>query len=430
MQFRTDLNAHTMNRFDSSFEELTEAASDYLRDIGRGKQTISIYLWIWSRIKVYMKAKDLSHFSSQIVAAYLIETYGDKAVSDLSHHQKHCYRCALCLAQFAETGKMIEVINRRQAVVLEGEIGEMIKQYVEYKRSVRLCEKTTKSYCWYLYRFHLYLHENGISSLSVLSPLTIVSYVSNLLPDAAGAKHLALSIIRNFLSYLYGLGETGKDLSLVIPRDNYKKQAKLPSVYTRDEIKIILDSIDRSTMVGKRDYALVLLAVRLGLRASDISGLEFSHLLWSQNIISLKQLKTGEVLRLPLPADVGEALIDYIRYSRPSSKDPFVFLDKRYPHPPIEAKRVSKIATQAILQSGIKVGERKHGSHALRHTMASMLLESQVSIPVISSILGHASIQTSMCYLRIDIQTLRQCALEVPSLPEEFYTQNKGAFYE
>jgi integrase len=205
---------------------------------------------------------------------------------------------------------------------------------------------------------------------------------------------------------MFGLGKTGRDLSFVIPRDNYKKQAKLPSFYTRAEITTILDSIDRSTLMGKRDYALVLLAVRLGLRASDISGLVFSHLLWSQNIISFKQRKTGEVLRLPLLADVGEALIDYIRYSRPSSNEPFVFLEKLFPHHPIDAKRVSKIATRTILQSGVKVGERKHGSHALRHTMASMLLESQVSIPVISSILGHASIQTSMCYLRIDIQKI------------------------
>ena len=117
------LNAHTMNRYYSSFEELTEAASDYLKDIGRGKQTISIYLWIWNRIKVYMDCKKLRDFSSQTVTAYLTEAYGDKTISDLTHHQKHCYRCALCLAQFAETGKMIEVINRRQAVVLEGEIG-------------------------------------------------------------------------------------------------------------------------------------------------------------------------------------------------------------------------------------------------------------------------------------------------------------------
>jgi integrase len=418
-----------MNMHYSTFEELTEAASKYLKDLGRAKQTISIYKWIWQRIKVFMDTKNLKNVNSEIVAAYLIETYGDHQVSTLTRHQKHCYRCALCLAQFAETNKMIEIINRRETIVLIGEFGKLISQYVNHKKLLRLCDKTLRSYSWYLYRFQTFLYQNEIHSPEALSPLVIVNYVSVLLPDAAGAKHLALSIIRNFLSYLYGLGRTAKDLSLVVPRHNYKKQAKLPSVYTREEVSLILDFIDRSTVAGKKDYAIIMLAVRLGLRASDISGLEFRHLLWSQNTISFQQRKTKETLRLPLTADVGEALIDYIKYARPTSKDTFVFLEKKFPHHPIHSKRVSKTADRIILGSGINIGDRKHGSHALRHTMASMLLESQVSLPVISSILGHSSIQTSMCYLRIDIEALRQCAIEVPEIKETFYTQKGGAFY-
>ncbi len=419
-----------MNNYYSSFEELTDAASRYLRDIGRSKQTLSIYQWIWSRIKAYMESKGIKQCNSAIVSDYLIGTYGDRSVSDLSHHQKHCYRCALCLAQFAETGRMIEVINRREPIVLTGEFGALIREYVDYKKSLRLCQKTLQSYRYYLYRFHLYLHVQGISTPQALSPLAIMNYVSSLLPEAAGAKHLALSIIRNFLAFLFGLGKTGKDLSLVIPRDNYKKRAKLPSVYSREEVVTILGAVDRSTPTGKRDYALIMLAVRLGLRASDISGLKFSNLFWSQNTVSFRQQKTGETIRLPLTADVGEALIDYIRYGRPSSSSPFVFLERLFPHGPIDSKRVSKTADRAIRQCGVKVGERKHGSHALRHTMASMLLESQVSMPIISGILGHSSIQTSMCYLRIDIEGLRQCALEVPEVPASFYIQKGGAFYE
>lgn len=124
----------------STFEELVIAASDYLIAIGRGKQTISIYQWIWRRIRVYMESKGIIEFSSGTVTRYLSETYGSKMISELTHHQKHCLRCALCLAQFAETGRMIEVINRRKAIVLTGEFGELIKQYVEYKKSMRLCE--------------------------------------------------------------------------------------------------------------------------------------------------------------------------------------------------------------------------------------------------------------------------------------------------
>jgi site-specific recombinase XerD len=325
---------------------------------------------------------------------------------------------------------MVEVINRREHIAFAGEIGEQMMQYIEYKRSLRLNDKTLRSYSWYLYQFLKYLNKCETFSTSLLSPLKIMSYAGNLLPDAVGAKHLALSIIRNFLRYLYDEGKTRKDLSLIVPNDNYKKQPRLPSTYTQKEVCTILKSIDRSTPTGKRDYAMLLLAVRLGLRASDISGLEFEHLLWSQNILSFTQIKTKEKVELPLPADVGESIIDYIKYVRPTSDDKHVFLEKGYPHGPIHSKSVSRTATRIILQSGVDVGDRKHGSHALRHTMASRLLEKKIPIPIISELLGHASIQTSMCYLRIDIESLRQCALPVPVVPEAFYTQKGGAFYE
>ena len=158
-----------MNMHYSTFEELTEAASKYLKDLGRAKQTISIYKWIWQRIKVFMDTKNLKNVNSEIVAAYLIETYGDHQVSTLTRHQKHCYRCALCLAQFAETNKMIEIINRRETIVLIGEFGKLISQYVNHKKLLRLCDKTLRSYSWYLYRFQTFLYQNEIHSPEALS---------------------------------------------------------------------------------------------------------------------------------------------------------------------------------------------------------------------------------------------------------------------
>lgn len=377
-----------------------------------------------------MQKEHLESCTSETISNYLRITYGDRPISKLTHHQKHCLRCALCLAQFTETGKMVEIIQRREVISLEGEIGEQMAQYIEYKKSLRLNHKTLRGYSWYLYQFRKYLNNCEIYSAGLLSPLIVMQYASILLPEAAGAKHLALSIIRNFLRYLYDEGKTLKDLSLIVPKDNYKKQPHLPSIYTKDEVRIIMQSIDRSMPTGKRDYAMLMLAVRLGLRASDISGLQFGHLLWSQNTISFQQTKTKELLELPLPADVGESIIDYIKYARPSSNDRHVFLEKFFPHNPIPSKTVSKTAARVILDSGVMVGERKHGSHALRHTMASLLLEQKTALPIISELLGHSSIQTSMCYLRIDTESLRQCALEIPPIPDAFYTQKGGAFYE
>jgi len=413
----------------SSFEDLTKAASEYLEGIGRSQQTVYIYNWIWRKVKLYMNNNGIVECSSKVITDYLNFTYGAKPISQLSRHQKHCLRCALCLAQFAETGKMIEVISRREPLMFSGEIGMLILQYIEYKRSMRLHDKTLRNHAWYLHHFLQYLNGHNILTPSQLSPLELMNYSTILFPNQAGAKHLSLSLIRSFLRYLYDLKKTRIDLSLFVPKDNYKKQPKLPSTYTRDEVLKILASVDRTQVVGKRDYAILMLAIRLGMRASDISTLEFRYLLWSSNAISFKQLKTGETVELPLPLDVGESIINYVKYARPVSDCRFVFLEIKFPNLPMNSNAISRVASRTILKSGVQVGDRKHGSHALRHTMAGLLLENKTPLPVISALLGHTSVQTSMCYLRIDIESLRQCALDVPPVPKSFYTQKGGAFY-
>jgi hypothetical protein len=223
----------------SSFEELTQAASRYLENIGRSKQTVTIYNWIWRKIKVFMDDHCVINCTSSTIADYLNATYGSQSIAELTHHQKHCLRCAICLIQFAETNKMIEVINRREGIALSGEIGAQITSYIESKKALRLNDKTLKSYVFYLYQFLKHLNECEIYTCGSISPLIIMKYCSILLPEAAGAKHLALSNIKGFLRYLYEQNKTLRDLSLIVPRDNYKKQPRLPSTYTKEEVQLI-----------------------------------------------------------------------------------------------------------------------------------------------------------------------------------------------
>lgn len=118
-------------------------------------------------------------------------------------------------------------------------------------------------------------------------------YAAEIFPHESAAKNQSLIVVWRFLNYLYDKGYIKRNLSQVVPKDNYRHQAKFPSVYTKDEVRMILDLIDRSTSIGKRNYAIILLAVRLGMRASDISALEFEHLKWATNQVSFTQMKTG-----------------------------------------------------------------------------------------------------------------------------------------
>ncbi|MDR0745799.1 MAG: tyrosine-type recombinase/integrase [Mediterranea sp.] len=208
------------------------------------------------------------------------------------------------------------------------------------------------------------------------------------------------------------------------------KREQMPSFYTAEEIMVVENSISRSSGVGKRNYAMVLLASRLGLRASDIAGLQFNNIDWDKNLIIFKMQKTGKTIELPLLADVGNAIIDYLRHGRPNSTLQNVFLSARAPYVGATKACVCAAINTIICHSGIDTGGKHHGPHSLRHSLAATMLNNGTVLPVISETLGHKITQTTMSYLKIDIASLLKCALPVPPVPNAFYMQRGGAFYE
>lgn len=417
---------NNMNTVYKTFEELTSAASEYLKELGRSKESIRLYLWTWNRFRKYMEANKSHEYSELIALRYIKATFKCRKIENLTHYQKrHC----MCLVQFVMTGTMPVYIDRQSKYEITDVFRPVVDEYLEYKKTMRVSPITLRAHRWHLYKFSDYLVAKGVESLSFLSPLELMYYATDTFPNEPASKNQALIVVRRFLNYLYDKGHIKRNLSQVVPKNNYRQQAKLPSVYTKEEILHILGSIDQSTSIGKRNYALVLLASRLGMRASDICALEFSHLKWATNQISFVQQKTGRPVLLPLTADVGESLINYLKDSRPKSNSTYIFLSPRYPHNPINSEAISHIVKKIIASSGVNIGNRKSGPHAMRHSLATRMINSGTAIPIIAEVLGHASIQTSMDYLRISVESMRQCAIEVPLVPVSFYEQKGGEFY-
>ncbi|MCG8322314.1 MAG: tyrosine-type recombinase/integrase [Cytophagales bacterium] len=188
--------------------------------------------------------------------------------------------------------------------------------------------------------------------------------------------------------------------------------------------------MDRSSPVGKRDYAMLLLATRLGFRSSDIAGLQFANLDWDNNLIGLTQYKTKREIELPLLSDVGEAIINYLQHARPASSEPNVFLSACAPYRPINRLIINGAISRIIIASKVDIRNRKFGPHAMRHTLATRLLSNGTPLPIISEVLGHEATQTTMKYLRVDLNNLQHCALGVPIVAKSFYEQRGGMFYE
>ena len=235
--------------------------------------------------------------------------------------------------------------------------------------------------------------------------------------------------VRIFLKYLFESGFTKEDLSRELEGLKCHRGEKLPSFYTKDEVIKIERAVDRASEKGKRDYAMILLASRLGLRASDITRLQFASLDWDNSIITLKQHKTKREITLPLLSDIGDAIIDYVKYGRPSNDSKHLFLSLIQPYRPIKVSTLCTIVAAYLNSAGVSPKGRHHGTHSLRHSLATSLLESGTSLPVISEVLGHGSTGSTMYYLGVDIKSILECSLAVPGVPENFYTQKGGLLY-
>ena len=141
-------------------------------------------------------------------------------------------------------------------------------------------------------------------------------------------------------------------------------------------------------------------------------------------------VKTGNFIELPLLPEVGNAIIDYLKNGRPKSSAVNLFILHRPPYTSLSAYAVCSQINRLIALSGVNVAGKHHGLHSLRHSLASALLKKSTPIETISEVLGHQSCQSTMSYLSIDMESLRQCALEVPLVPDTFYNQKGVVFYE
>lgn len=411
-----------------SFEQLTFAATNVLiRKLKRSQGTARHYRVLWRKIKSFMDANEIVRFDPSVGKSFLLFQFGKQDFEQLSKSQKDLIRAVNVLSEFVATGSIRPI---KETPVFEGSIGRLMLQYISHRYSLRLKASTIEEGSRHLFRFLCFLNQEKAASIHELSQQHILRFIKTIDLKYVTLVHRALETLRGFFRFLYNHEVTTSDLSVMVPRDKFIKQPQLPSTYTEQEITQVIASVDRGNATGKRNYAIVLLAARLGLRASDIANLKFENLNWEHGLIALHQYKTGKDLQLPLLTEIGDAIIDYMKYGRPKSQEPFVFLVANSPYQPICRGAITGIVHSYFVKSGVNFAHRKHGAHALRHSLAGLLLEKQTVLPVISEILGHRSSASTSYYIRIDVSSMRQCVLDVPVVHSSFYNQKGGYFYE
>ncbi len=270
----------------------------------------------------------------------------------------------------------------------------------------------------------MFMATQGVTLSSDITIRHIENYLKTLESKAVKYVGLFLYVFRNFFSFLYERGYIADDLSPKLPKVRTLRNASIPYVWSKDDIKKLLCAIDRADPKGKRDYAILLLAIRLGLRIGDIRSLKISSINWNRKTISLKMAKTGQPIELPLLKDVGWAFIDYLQNGRPATNSECLFVRHRAPFNAFgDRNAFNKELHRYILKAGLNMpGGQRHGMQSLRSTLARNMLEIKSPLPIISEALGHQSVNTTSIYLKIDIDGLRKCALD----PEEVFVNENS----
>ena len=286
--------------------------------------------------------------------------------------------------------------------------------YELYLRDVRgLAEATITNYVPFIGKFLKDRFGDGPLVLSQLCANDVVRFVQRQASHLQRKRaKLLTTALRSFLRYVRYLGRTKLDLAAAVPAVADWSMSSIPRAIAAEQVSQLLASIDRRTAMGCRDYAILLLLARLGLRSGEVVSLELDNIDWNAGQLSVRG-KSGQRSELPLPAEVGKAIAAYLRHGRPQCTSRRVFLRAKAPIRGFRgASGVGSIVRHRLQRAGLNAPT--HGAHQFRHGLATQMLRQGASLDEIGEVLGHHNPQTTTIYTKVDLDALRALAMPWP----------------
>ena len=395
-------------------QQLADETLQALVKANASKNYQKVFKTVSRNFIVYAREHDIDSFSIDHGIQFLEDHYSMSQKMSEKKWNGVYLRCINAMAEYQLTGTVdMYLVSTRKKYYFPEAFKDSADAYLSYREYIGISSKSIQISRLYLSRFFAFLNTKNVMSLDTVTVPIVLEFLKSLSSFGKPTINSMMRTVRYYLKYCHDNGIMHEELFSKLPNPHYNRQSRLPSTYTEDEVRKTLDTIDMGNPCGIRDYAIILLIARLGLRSSDVANLRFSNIDWESDRIRLTQVKTGNPLELPLLSDVGEAIINYLKNARPKTESDHVFIRVQPPYTEFRSGAVGALVHEHLLRAGIHLEGRKSGSHALRHSLASRLLEHEIPLPVISEILGHVNTQTTMTYLRIDINELKKCALEV-----------------
>ena len=420
----------------TSISELADSVLDELNRLGYAKITISQYKTVYKKYVRFGQNQGITTHSVEFGDKWLLEGCGVDITNIDSGSPKRTTRpdgynvvlptrAIQCLNEWM---LFQHIPLKKQGKLYRTQLCPGLdlgfQAYKSYCRTMGYSEPGTYGRLNRIKRMLIFFESRGIHDLREIGAPDISDFIKTQIDLQSRTVASMLTAIRCFFKELYLQGLTEENLAEKVPSLKANRNFKLPKIWKTSDVQKLLSSIDRANPTGKRDYAILLMIARYGLRSLDIRRLKLSSFDWEKGTLNLVQSKTGKLQTFPLLHDVGWAVAEYLRHGRPKLDSEYVFLTHTVPYRPfgIHSSGLNEILAKQLRKADIEIPrEVSKGVHALRHTLASTLLSQDVSLPVISSVLGHATTEATAIYLHTDLIRLKDCVLD----PEEVLHESK-----
>lgn len=391
--------------------ELTASAKQYLLNRGYTKTTVyHNYVWHWNSF-----SKTLSNdveYNIDLLLNYITQQYSKNLLlmipEEMSHREYIRYVAFRALDSFYKTGTIpgTSMLGSLVRQALSQGSNVALHCFMEYLDELEYKPKSKK----HNYNtVHSFLYRVPIETMNSNQ---ILNYLLGLGSKAKATAKSEQKVIKRFLLFIWQNELIDQPFDHLIVSAKKRKNTEIPSVYTPQEVILLLNYLKSYGKSCLRNYAIAALIAVYGYRAGDIATLKQSDIDWDNGRIRIIQDKTSVVLDHKLTNFCGNVLADYLLNERPSTASNLVFV--KINGEPLSSTAISSMIFYGFIHSGVNINGRKHGSHSLRHSLASNMLLQGTNLLDISHVLGHTSIESSMNYTKIDIPHLRMCELEVP----------------
>lgn len=370
----------------------------------------------FSSLRQYFSEHGTEEFDAMIANKYIAEIHQKYESGQLCHSRAwHLKKLARWLIEFHETGELSWNTGNRSKLVVNPYFMGILNNFLEFMRR-QISPSSISGFKFGILHFMDFLqHEKNYDDFSCVSPKDMQDFILFIRSRRSRVDHMAY-VVRRFLLFLKDNNIISVDLSPTLCHPT-KKAQKLLSALTRKEVDCVLAQPNRSTKIGKRDYAILMIGKYTGLRAGDVIRLKLSDIDCDNNTISITQSKNETPLVLPLNIETQVAIADYIQNSRPPSESPVLFLRHNAPVQPLSRQCITTIFSKYRTAAGIEYSSCDGKSfHGFRRSIATWMLEADVPLTTISQILGHRRMDSTNRYLTMDEKNLRKCTLSLKGI--------------